>query len=515
MINYREIIRLRCSHYSFSKIAASLHHSRNKVSEVCALADKHKLMKWPLSNKWTDAKLFESFYPERASRIQHKMPDYEYIHKEMAKTGVNLTLLWSEYCLQCESDQSIPYQYTQFCEHYKRFVMKTKATMRIKRKPAEVLEVDWAGTPMHLTDKITGEPYPVYIFVATLSCSLYSYAKACSSMNSENWIMAHLETFDYFGGTTRILVPDNLKTGVVKHSKDELILNKVYQEMAQHYDMAVIPARTAKPKDKPNAEKSIGIVTTWIIAALRNRKFFTIEELNQAIAEKLEEFNSKPFQKRKGSRKMAFLQEEKEYLKPLPASRYELAVWSTATIQTDYLITVDKIKYSVPYEFIGKKVDIRTTTTTIEVFFHNHRIASHVKRYGIGDPVILPEHMPEKHREYLAYTSENFVDWAKAIGESTTIVIKSFLGANKYEKQGFSSCKSLMKLADRYSTKRIENACFRALSYTPTPSIKNIRAILKSGQDKVKTSNRQAMKSSDKYGFTRGANYFAGGESDD
>lgn len=515
MMNYRDIIRLRCSGNSYRSIAASLHHSRNKLPEICSIAEQHQMLKWPLDDQWTNAKLKELFYPEGPLTHQHKMPNYEYVHKEMAKSGVNLMLLWSEYCEACETSPQAPYQYTQFCEHYKRFILKSKATMRIKRKPGEMLEVDWAGTPMHLIDSVTGELYPAYVFVATLSCSLYSYVVACSSMNSENWIKAHLNAFEYFNGTTRILVPDNLKTGVIKHSQDELILNKSYQEMAEYYDIAIIPARTAKPKDKPNAEKSVGIVTTWIIAVLRNRKFFTLDEMNQAIKEKLEEFNAKPFQKRKGSRLTAFLEEEKEYLIPLPASRYELAVWSTATIQTDYLITVEKIKYSVPYEFIGKKVDIRTTQTTIEVFFQNHRIASHVRRHNIYDPVVLPEHMPERHREYLAYSSENFIDWAKPIGQSTMIVIKSFLAAYKYEKQGYSSCKSLMKLADRYSTERIENACYRALSYTPTPSIKNIKAILKSGQDKVKPINNNKSKSSGKYGFTRGADYFAGGSSND
>ena len=284
-------------------------------------------------------------------------------------------------------------------------------------------------------------------------------------------------------------MPDNLKTGVIKNTRTELILNHSYQEMAEHYGTAIIPARPVKPKDKANAEGTVRILETWILAALRNRKFFTFEELNKAIREKLEEFNAKPFQKKKGSRLTAFIEEEKDFLMPLPASPYETAVWPTATIQPDYLITVGNCKYSVPYEFIGKKADIRTTENSIEVFYHNNRIASHVRR---------------------AYSP----DWGKTLGHSTLIVVKHFLYMHKAEQQGYKSCASLMKLADRYGTERLENACAKALSYTPSPSLKNISTILKNGQDKVAltaASVHTANKESSKYGITRGASYYEGG----
>ena len=282
-----------------------------------------------------------------------------------------------------------------------------------------------------------------------------------------------------------------------------------------HFCFATFYIFILQQTDKPNAEGTVKVLETWILAALRNRKFFTFQELNKAIHKKLEEFNAKPFQKKKGSRLSAFLEEERDFLMPLPASPYETAVWSTATIQPDYLITVGNCKYSVPYEFIGKKVDIRAAENSIEVFYHGDRIASHVRKMYAPEPIYLPEHMPENHRKFLEYNTESFLDWGKSMGHSTHLVIKHFLFMHKVEQQGYKSCASLMKLADRYGTDRLENACAKALSYTPNPSLKNISTILKNGQDKVvltSESARVSNKESLKYGITRGASYYKGGD---
>ena len=265
-------------------------------------------------------------------------------------------------------------------------------------------------------------------------------------------------------------------------------------------------------KDKPTAEGTVKVIETWVMAALRNRDFFSFEELNAAIREKVAELNDKSFQKRKGSRRSAFIEEEKDFLMPLPASPYETAVWSTATIQPDYLITVGDCKYSVPYDYIGKKVDIRATEHSIEVFYHNARIASHVRKACSPDPIYLPEHMPEKHRRYLQYNAEGFKEWAEQIGSSTLIVVNTFLTMHKVEQQGYKPCASLMRLADRYAPERLENACAKALGYTPNPSLKNITTILKNGQDKVPKPAVGNQSRSASYGITRGASYFKGGE---
>lgn len=505
MTDYREIIRLKSLEFSNVAIANSLCCSRNTVSEVLKLAETHSLG-WPIPNSLTNSDIEQLFYPDRGSNEGRRLPDYEYVYNELAKPGVTLSLLWAEYCARCEAEHTIPYQHTQFNDKYHAYAASKKTTLRIKRKPGETLEVDWAGDTLKVYDAANGSDIPAYIFVAVLPCSLYGYAEAFPDMKSNHWIEAHIHAYAFFGGVTRILVPDNLKTGVIKNTRTELVLNRSYHEMAEHYGTAIIPARPVRPKDKPSAEGTVRVIETWILAALRNHKFFTFDELNKAIREKLEEFNAKPFQKKKGSRLTAFIEEEKDFLMPLPASPYETAVWSTATIQPDYLITVGNCKYSVPYEFIGKKVDIRTTENSIEVFYHNNRIAAHVRKAYSPDPVYMPEHMPENHRKFLEYNTESFLDWGKNIGHSTLIVVKHFLSMHKVEQQGYKPCASLMKLADRYGTQRLENACAKALSYTPSPSLKNISTILKNGQDKVAfstVSDSISSRESSKYGVVR------------
>lgn len=517
MIKYREILRLHSQGVSQRGIAAGCQCSRTTIRNVLEQAEKHEIS-WPFEKDMTDADLQELLFPEKSSKSNRKIPECEHIHKEMAKSGVTLSLLWHEYCEQCRLSGEIPLMYSQFCRYYRKYANTTKATMRIKRKPGEMLEVDWAGKTCFITDNITGEPIPAYIFVATLSCSQYAYVEAFLSMDMESWIYAHVNAFNYFGGVTRILVPDNLKTGVDKASRPAPKINKTYHEMAEHYGTAVIPARVKHPKDKPNAEGTVGIISTWIIASLRKQQFFSLRELNSAILQKLEEFNQKPFQKKPGSRKSAFLEEEKALLLPLPTSPYELATWSTASVQYDYCIIVDNNHYSVPYEYIRHQVDVRITGKTVEVFYHNHRIASHIRvRDQEGQVITVPDHMPEKHKQYLAVSADHFRDWAASIGPHAITVVNAVLSAHRVEKQGYRSCMSLMKLADKYSISRFEEACQRALSYTPSPSFKTIQTILKTGQDRVSLqSDRQKVTKHDTetYGFVRGADYY-GGKNDD
>jgi transposase len=510
MVNYREIIRLKSLDYSNISVASSCGSSRNTVAEVWKLA-QNKELSWPIPNTLTNKDIEQLIYPERGVNEGRKLPDFEYIYKELAKPGVTLSLLWAEYCAQCAEEHTIPLQHTQFNEKYHAYAASKKATLRIKRKPAELMEVDWAGDTLTVFDEASGDPVKAYVFVACLPCSLYSYAKAFPDMKSNHWIEAHVHAYSFFSGVTRILVPDNLKTGVIKNTRTELVLNRSYHEMAEHYGTAIIPARPITPKDKPNAEGTVGAIETWIIAALRNCKFFSFYTLNLAIREKLQEFNEKSFQKKKGSRLAAFEEEEKDFLIPLPASPYETAIWSKATIRPDYLITIGDCKYSVPYEFIGKEVEVRTTEKSIEVFSHNNRIAPHIRKTYSPDPIYVPEHMPENHRKYLSYNTESFLEWAESIGVSTFSVVKNFLYMHKVEQQGFKPCASLMKLADRYSTERLEKACEKALSYTPSPSLKNISTILKNSQDKIAIATPPSNCGAS-HGITRGAAYFKGGD---
>ena len=247
MVNYREILRLNSLSYSQRQIAASTSSSRDTISEVLKLAKKHSL-EWPLPEEFSNQAIQDLFHPERKERLR-RIPNYEYIHKELSRPGVTLTLLWAEYTAVCHAENAIPYQLTQFYENYRFWARSTKATMRINRKPGDLMEVDWAGNTLTIHDSTTGEAIDAYLFVAVLPCSSYAYVEAFTNMKTENWIQAHVHAYRYFGGSTRILVPDNLKTGVIKNTRNELHLNRSYQEMAEYYDTAVIPARVKSPQD--------------------------------------------------------------------------------------------------------------------------------------------------------------------------------------------------------------------------------------------------------------------------
>ena len=509
MTKYREILRLHAQGISQRGIAASCGCSRNTVAKVLARAQDVG-MAWPLPDNLNEKDITTRLFPEQNAPTSRKMPDYEYVHRELAKNGVTLSLLWNEYCEICREGGEIPFMYTQFCKYYREYASRTKATMHIDRKPGEQMEVDWAGQTAFLIDTDTSDPIPIYIFVAVLSCSGYAYVEGFLSQNQESWITAHVNAYRFFGGATRILVPDNLKTGVDKSSWYDPVINRVYHEMAEHYGTVIIPARVRKPKDKPNAEGTVGIVSTWILAALRNQQFLSLPELNGAILEKLDEFNRKPFQKKPGSRLSVFLEEEKHFLQPLPRQPYELAQWKVATVQYNYHISVDKMFYSVPYEYIKQKVEVRLTRNVIEVIFDGNRICSHPRLYGQpGQYSTVADHMPPDHQKYAEWNAERFLKWAGKVGPNTEIVVKAILTSHKIEQQGYRACMGLLRLGDKYSVIRLEAACKRALSYTPRPSFRNVQTILKTGQDRaVEEKPIEGKEDIGSFGFTRGAAYY-------
>ena len=291
---------------------------------------------WPLPEGQTNAVLEGMLYPKEGQGIDSKkMPDLVYIHKELLKTGVSKKLLWTEYMEECRLSGAEPLMYSQFCYYIQQDEEKRRATMHIARKPCEQVEVDWAGDPAHITDPDTGEITPAYLFVGVMTYSHMLMLKLFINEKQQAWITAHVRMYEYFGGVAKILVPDNCKTAVV-HSGGwyNQQLNTVYHEMAEHYGTAIIPARVRKPKDKPNVEGSVGNISTWITAALRNEQCFSLAELNRAIREKLTAFNARLFQKKEGSRLCIFRDEELPLLAPLPATPYELAQWKQATVQS-------------------------------------------------------------------------------------------------------------------------------------------------------------------------------------
>ena len=261
MVNYREILRLHSLGTSQRSIAQQVQSSRDTVADIIKSAEAAGIS-WPLDDDVTNEMIQELLFPEKYTLASpYTLPDFPEIHKELAKKGVTLTLLWEEYCVKVRASGGIPYMYTQFCEKYRRWARVTKATMRITHKPGDAAQVDWAGDPLYVTDSVTGEVEPAYIFVAVLPCSWYTYAEVCGDMKTENWLLCHVHAFNYFGGVPRLLIPDNCKTAVSKNTRYETVLNKSYQELAEHYNVAIVPARVRKPDDKPAAESSVRFVS--------------------------------------------------------------------------------------------------------------------------------------------------------------------------------------------------------------------------------------------------------------
>ncbi len=513
MTKYREIIRLSSLCLSQQSIADSCGVSKKTVNRVLSRA-RELGIHWPLGSNETDAVLAEKLFPSAPNRVSStkRMPDFDYIQKELMRNGVNKKLLWTEYLEECRLSGDEPLMYSQFCYYIQQDEQQRRATMHIDRKPGEQIEVDWAGDPAHIIDPDTGEITPAYLFVGVMTYSQYPYVEAFINEKQRSWITAHVHMYAYFGGVTRILVPDNTKTAVI-HNNDWYTqeLNAVYHEMAEHYNTAIIPARVRAPRDKPNAEGSVGVVSTWITAALRNEQFFSLAELNGAIRRKLKEFVNRTFEKKEGTRYEIFRDEELPLLAKLPATPYELAEWKQATVQFNYHISVDGMLYSVPYEFIKRKVDVRVTDTIIEIFYNHTRIASHRRLYGRkGQYSTVTEHMPPEHQQYLEWNGDRFRKWAERIGPNTCKVVNAILASQRVEQQSYRSCMGLLKLADKYSEQRLEAACIKALTYTATPSYKSIKNILAVGQDKANKESKtpDTASTQNKHAITRGADYY-------
>lgn len=509
----KEILTLLAQGSSQRRIAAGLHVSRNTVARVASAATEcgvaiEALLR--LSESDVHAKLF----PEDAAAPQTVLPDFAHVHKELLRNGVTLKLLWEEYADKCRQGR-VPYLgYSQFCKRYGDFVEANNLTMHIRHKPGDRLMVDWAGTKMRIGNPSSGQTAYAYLFVATLPFSMYCYAEAMPDMKMPSWIKAHVHAFGFFGGSTRLLVCDNLKTGVISHRKHEdPQLNPVYKELAEHYGTALLPARVLAPKDKAAVEGTVGALTTAIIARLRNQTFLTLQELNHAVTKALQAFNERPFEKREGSRRSVFLEEEQPFLKALPCTPYEYAEWKQATVALDYHVCVDHQYYSVPFRYVHKKVDVRICGGIIEVFFQKERIATHQRLFGKRHQyATLPEHMPPNHQMYSLWDGKRFLRWAAKVGPAAQQVIQKRLASYQVEEQAYKSYIALLKLADKYTPERLEKACALALEKDHAPRYSYISSILKQKQD---VTEQDAQKQMASHAFLRGAAYYGGQSHED
>jgi transposase len=489
MRKIKEILRL-CwgGGLSARQAAVGCGVGRTTIKEYLDRAEKAGLS-WPLPEDLDESSLEHLLFPSTIplDTERRNMPPFDYINKELKRRRVTLQLLWHEY----RESNPEGYQYSQFCLRYRHWEKTLDVSLRQDYKAGEKVFIDYAGDTIPIHDPVTGAVTPASLFVAALGASNYSYMEAVLSRELPSWINSHVHTFEFFGVVPEIAVPDNTRTGVTHPCRYEPDLNPTYQDAMVHYGVTVIPARVKKPKDKAKVESAVLIGERWIIAALRNHTFFSIGDLNKAIREKLEDFNARPLQKLKVSRKELFETIDKPAMKPLPERRYEYADWETPRVNIDYHVEIDRHYYSVPYQLKGEVVTARITATTVELLFKGKRVASHGRSYLPGRHTTLSAHMPESHKRYLEWTPSRIISWAAKSGSSTGALVKEIMERRPHPEQGFRSCLGIIRLGRRYGEERLEAACTRAL-VMKAYSYKSVQSILKNNLDGKELPERAA-----------------------
>ena len=490
MRKIKEILRL---HYSCKlsnrQIGISCKVSKTTVNDYLART-KAIGVTWPIPENLTDQDLEELLYPKSKKAVsKHEMPNWELLSKELQKKGVTRKLLWEEYLEETPDGLG----YSRFCELHRQWIKSNKAvSMRIDHKAGEKLFIDYAGpkVPIHTSEGVKNAD----IFIATLGASNYTYVEATWSQNLYDWLSSHVRAFNFLGGTPEILVPDNLKSGVKKACYYEPDINESYKELAEHHGVAVIPARKRKPKDKAKVENAVLIAERWILAKIRNEKFFSLDALNSRISELLVDFNTKPFQKLEGCRQSIFEELDQPALKPLPMAPYEYSEKKLARVNIDYHIEYKTHYYSVPYKYAKKEVKLRITRNIIEVFYKDQRIASHQLSNKKGRHTTIKDHMPTNHRKHSEWSPERLMSWASTIGPSVCEVVKRIMESRSHPEQGYRSCLGVIRLEKNFGSFRLEQACLRALNFN-TISYKSIQSILKSGLDATTIKAKPESKS--------------------
>lgn len=502
MLKAREILRLKYEiGLSLREIGQACNCGKSSVSEILGRAEKAGIT-WPI--ELGDKQLMSALYPPIESKSFHLEPDMDYVFSEMKKKSVTLMLLWEEY------KQKYPtgIMYTQFCDRYRNFKKNNKISMHKEHKAGEEVEVDWAGDTMSYVEPGTGEIKIAYLFVAVLPASAYPFVYAYGDMKTPNWIDAHVRTFEYFGGVPKVTIPDNTKTAVIKADRVDPVLNKSYNEMARHYRTTLVPARAGKPKDKAADENMVGLVSRRIIAALRNRQFFSLYEINQAISDELMKLINKPFQKRQGNRQTAFEKIDKPCLQPLPTTKYEYSEWKESKVQFNYHIEYDRFFYSVHYSYVNRPCSVRATTRMVEVYIGIERIAAYPRNYNsLKRYITLPEHMPEEHKAVSGWSSERFMSWAEKIGPHTRELIKRVLESREYPTQTYRACMGIMRFGKSYSAEMMERVSREALDKN-TYSFKYFSILLKQTVTHVSKADAEKIIPHDN---VRGSSAYAGG----
>jgi transposase len=507
MRKIKEVLRLRFG----------LGLRQDQISRSCSIgqATVHRYLEraaavglsWPLPDDCDDQRLNELLFPARPVWPPVKLrptADFAQIHSQLQMhRHLTLQLVWEEY----RETHPDGYGYSRFCELYQRWNRNQDVVLRQEHRAGEKMFVDWAGDTVPIYDRETGESTPASIFVAVLGASTYTFARAAQSQGLAYWIDCHVNAFEFFHGVTRLLVPDNPRTGVSRACRYEPDLNRTYHEMAQHYGIAVLPARPRKPRDKAKVENAVGIVERWILAALRHRRFFAVAELNEAIGDLLERLNHRRFRKRDGTRTSLFETIDRPALQPLPAQRYLLAEWKTVRANIDYHVEIDRHYYSVPYQLAGQQLEARYTVSTVELFHGGKRVASHGRSSTAYRHTTTAEHMPKSHQAHLEWSPSRLIHWGETVGAATAEVIRTILASRPHPEMGYRACLGILRLAKTYSNQRLEAASQRALQLQAC-SYSSLRSILKRSLDRQTTLDLQAGKSGPLHENVRGAGYY-------
>ncbi len=456
----REVLRLKAAGISDRQIAASVGSARSTVQE-CLRRARAAGISWPLPAGLEDPALESRLYPcGPAVAPVRPPPDFAHVHAELSRPGVTRMLLWQEY----KTAEPQGWQYSVFCEQYARWRSHQDLVLRQNHTPGEKVFVDYAGQTVPIVDRYSGESAPAQIFVAVLGCSNYTYICATRTQSLADWLAAHVQMLEFFGGVPVAAVPDNLKSAVKRAHRYEPQLNPGYQDFDEHSGLAILPARVRKPRDKAKVEGGVLIVERWILARLRNRTFFSLGELNSALAELLVSLNTRPFKKLAGSRHTRFLELDQPALRALPLRAYEFSEWKKAKVHPDYHVEVSRAYYSVPYRFIGERVDIRLTARALEIFHAGELIAAHPRAVERGKRLTRRAHRPQRHVAVIDQSLARVLERAARIGSATLEVLRLQSHLRKHPEEMLRSAQGILRLAQDFSAADLELACERALA---------------------------------------------------
>ena len=504
MRKIREVMRLAAQGLSTREIAASSGVGRTTLRDYLGRARSAGL-NWPLARDMSDSELERMLFPRASGgdtvrRIPQ--PDWAHVHSELRRKGVTLSLLWEEY----RTVHPDGYGYSRYCELYTRWEGKLSPVMRQRHAAGDKLFVDYAGATIDVVCPATGEVRTAQLFVAALGASNYTYVEASWSQKLSDWIASHTRAFSFFGGVPAQIVSDNLKSGVTKACFYDPAINRTYADMAAHYDTAVVPARPGKPRDKAKVEAAVLLAERWIVARLRNRRFFGLDELNAAIRELLDQLNGKATRHLGASRRELFERIDKPALKPLPADPYVYAEWKQCRAGLDYHVDIGRHYYSVPYQFLKQKLWARITARTVEIFHNGRRIASHARTSGNRQHSTQRDHMPPNHRFRADWSPERIRRQASRVGPNTEAFVEVVMRDRKHPEQGYRTCLGVIRLAKTFGRTRLEAACERALTINAR-SYSSLHSILKNGLDR-KPRNPATDEPAIKHTNIRGADYF-------